>query len=236
MFDLITNLHFGVLAKIVAIDLVLGIDNAVVIALAVAMLSVELRNKAIMLGTAGAILARILFLFIGFWLVGLPFVKLLAGGYLVYLAYSMLKSGDEDHDVKQSTSMWGAIWVIVSADLMMSLDNVVALVGASEGTGNHAFGYTVFGILISIPIIIFASKFLVTLLDKFPVLVNLGAGLIAWVGIEMMLKEDFNKLQVILSDHTTSLTIAIAITAFIVLLNPIKGLIEKIKNRKQQVV
>lgn len=236
MFDLISNLHFGVLAKIVAIDLVLGIDNAVVIALAVAMLSVELRNKAIMLGTAGAILARVLFLFIGFWLVGLPFVKLLAGGYLVYLAYSMLKSGDDDHEVKQSTSMWGAIWVIVSADLMMSLDNVVALVGASEGTGNHAFGYTVFGILISIPIIIFASKFLVTLLDKFPVLVNLGAGLIAWVGIEMMLKEDFNKLQVILSDHTTSLTIAIAITAFIVLLNPIKGLIEKIKNRKQQVV
>lgn len=236
MFDLISNLHFTVLAKIVAIDLVLGIDNAVVIALAVAMLSVELRNKAIILGTAGAILARILFLFVGFWLVGLPFVKLLAGGYLVYLAYSMLKSGDDDHEVKQSTSMWGAIWVIVSADLMMSLDNVVALVGASEGTGDHAFGYTVFGILISIPIIIFASKFLVTLLDKFPVLVNLGAGLIAWVGIEMMLKEDFNKLQVILSDHTTSLTIAIAITAFIVLLNPIKGLIGKIKNRKQQTV
>lgn len=187
------SLHWDVLAKVVGIDLILGLDNAIVIALACAMLAPELRNKAIIIGTAGAILARILFLFIGFWLVGLPFVKLVAGAYLIYLAYGMLSSGgdDSDHGVKAKTTMWGAAVTIVSADLLMSLDNVVALVGAAEGTGSHAFGYTVFGILLSIPIIIFASKGLITLIDKFPVITWLGGSLIAFVGAEMLLKEAF---------------------------------------------
>lgn len=188
-----TMLHWDVLAKVVGIDLILGLDNAIVIALACAALAPELRNKAIVIGTAGAILARILFLFIGFWLVGLPFVKLVAGAYLVYLAYSMVSNDDDDdgHGVAAKTTMWGAAITIVTADLLMSLDNVVALVGAAEGTGDHAFGYTVFGILLSIPIIIFASKGLMALLDKFPVIAWLGSALIAWVGAEMLLKEPF---------------------------------------------
>lgn len=227
MFEFLASLHFGVIAKIIAIDLVLGIDNAVVIAMAVSMLAVELRNKAIFLGTAGAILARILFLFIGFWLVGLPFVKLFAGAYLVWLAFQLLKDEEGAEEVAAKSSLWGAVWVIVTADLMMSLDNVVALVGASDGTGAHAFGYTVFGILVSIPIIIFASKFLVTLLDRFPILVNLGAGLIAWVGIEMAMKEDFVRVGQILSDHTINIAIASILTLFVVLFKPIKNLFAK---------
>ena len=191
MFEFFSDLHWLVLLKIVLIDIVMGVDNALIIAMAVSALALNLRNKAIILGTAGAILARILFLFIGFWLVGLPLVKALAGGYLIYLGYNMLTSHEEDVSVAKKATIWGATVTIVMADLMMSLDNVVALVGASEGTGDHAFGYTVFGILLSIPIIVLASKVLIKLLDKYPILMWFGAGLIVWVGIEMLLKEPF---------------------------------------------
>lgn len=235
MLDILLDLHWMVLLKIILIDIMLGVDNAIVIAMAVASLDVSKQNKAIMFGTAGAILFRIALLFVGFILVGIPFVKLFAGGYLVYLAFNMLKGEDGHKDVGASSSMWGAVWTIVIADLMMSLDNVVALVGAADGTGDHAVWYTIFGIVLSIPIIIFASKFLVKLLEKFPALINLGAGLIAWVGVEMMMKEDFAKIGEILSNHTTNIVIASLLTAFIVFLNPIKGMIEKYKNRKQQV-
>lgn len=192
LLNFFTDLHWDVLLKIIGVDIVLGLDNAIVIALACAMLAPELRNKAVIIGTAGAILARIVFLFIGFWLVGLPFVKLVAGTYLVYLAYGMVGSNEEeDHNVVAKPTMWGAAVTIVVADLLMSLDNVVALVGAAEGTGEHAFGYTVFGILLSIPIIIFASKGLMGLLDRFPSITWFGGGLIAFVGAEMLLKEPF---------------------------------------------
>ena len=191
IINLLSNLHWDVLLKIVGVDLILGLDNAIIIALACAVLAPELRNKAIVIGTAGAILARILFLFIGFWLVGLPFVKFLAGGYLVYLAYSMLVSNNDEHNITAKPTVIGAATTILMADLLMSLDNVVALVGASEGTGSHAFGYTVFGILFSIPIIVFASKGLISIIDKFPVIIWLGSALIAYVGVEMLLKEPF---------------------------------------------
>lgn len=209
-----SDLHWDVLLKIIGVDIVLGLDNAIVIALACAMLAPELRNKAVIIGTAGAILARILFLFIGFVIVGIPFVKILAGGYLVYLAYGMMKGGDDDaHNITAKPTVWGAAITIVVADLLMSLDNVVALVGAAEGTGDHAFGYTVFGIVLSIPIIIFASKGLMGLIDKFPVITWLGGALIAWVGVEMILKEDYNKIAEIMQmQHSTNMLVAGAIT------------------------
>ena len=191
MFELIGLIHWDVLIKIIMVDLLLGIDNAIIIAMAVSALALEQRNKAIFLGTAGAILARIAFLFIGFLLIGLPFVKLAAGGYLIYLAYSMMTSVEDEPNVKKSASLWGAASTIVIADLLLSLDNVLALVGASESAGDHAFGYTVFGILFSIPVIILASKVLIKALDKFPIIMWVGAGLIAWIGMEMLLKEQF---------------------------------------------
>lgn len=212
MFDFILNLQWLVLFKIVMIDIVMGLDNAIVIALAVSALSIEQRNKAIVLGTAGAIGARIAFLFVGFWLVGLPFVKLVAGAYLLYIAYSMLThDDDDDHNTKAKPTLLGAAATIVVADLALSLDNVVALVGAAEGTGSHAFGYTVFGILLSIPIIIFASKGLIALIAKFPVIVWLGGALIAFVGSEMLLKEPFIATW-LGTDHTSALLAATVLT------------------------
>lgn len=223
MFEFLSSLHFGALIKIVLIDLSLGIDNAIVIAMACAMLAPNLRNKAIAIGTGGAILARILLLAVGFWLVQQPFLHIIAGAYLVYLAFSMVGQEDEDDmHIKQSNTLWGAVAVITISDVMFSLDNVVALVGASDGTGSHALGYTIFGILVSIPIILFASKYLVTLLDKFPVLVNLGAALIAYVGVEMFVKEDWARVGEILSNHNTQLGLALASAAVVALYFPVK--------------
>lgn len=187
--DFLLNLDYAALIKIIGIDLILGLDNAIVIALACATLATGLRNKAIFFGTAGAILARILFLFIGFWLIALPVVKFVAGAYLVYLAYKIVVDQEGEHEVKSSNSVWGAVGTIILADLMMSLDNVIAVTSAASGTGEHGFGYAVFGIVLSIPIILFASKFLLKLLDKFPIIIWAGSALIAWVGIEMLLKE-----------------------------------------------
>lgn len=216
ILSLLQNIHWDVLIKIIGIDLILGADNAIIIALACASLAPELRNKAVVIGTAGAILARILFLFIGFWLVGLPFVKLLAGGYLVYLAYSMLVSNNDDHNIAAKPTVIGAATTILFCDLVMSLDNVLALVGASEGTGVHAFAYTVFGILFSIPIIIFASKGLLKLIDKFPAIIWLGSALIGWVGIEMLLKEPMIAKYI---EVGGTLNLTIAVTTVVAMLS-----------------
>ena len=220
MMEFLSTLHYAVLAKIVMIDIILGIDNAIIIAMACAALAPEQRNKAIVLGTAGAILARILFLFVGFWLVGIAGVKLIAGAYLIYLAYTMASGHGGDPAIKSKTTLLGAATTIVIADIAMSLDNVIALVGVAEGTGEHAFGYTVFGILLSIPIIIFASKGLIKLIDKFPIIVWLGAALIAWVGTEMVFKEVFIKqyLQVLTPALQTILHIVIVLVVILIAL------------------
>ena len=221
--DWLLNLDFAVLAKIIAIDLVMGVDNAIVIAMAVAALAAHQQKAAIFLGTAGAILARILFLFIGFWLVSIPLVKLIAGAYLVYLGFKLVNTSEGEENVNASTSLFGAATTIVVADIALSLDNVVALVGAAEGTGDHAFGYTVFGILLSIPVIVLASKFLITMIEKFPVLLWCGGALITWVGAEMILKDQY-LLQGLTSylsislNHTVELIVAGVITALTMLI------------------
>lgn len=220
MFDFIFLIDWLIVLKIIGVDLILGIDNAIVIALACAGLAEGVRNKAILIGTGGAILARIAFLFIGFTLLALPAVKFIAGAYLVYLAYSLLTSQDEgDPDIKSKSSMWGAIGTIVLADVMMSLDNVIAVSSASGGS-EHGFAYSVFGIALAIPIIIFASKFLLKALDKFPVIMWLGSALIAYIGVELLLKENLvhefivglgvNHLATIITVITTAVTVGLA--------------------------
>lgn len=220
MFDFIFLIDWLIILKIIGVDLILGIDNAIVIALACAGLAEGVRNKAILIGTGGAILARIAFLFIGFTLLALPAVKFIAGAYLVYLAYSLLTSHDEgDPDIKSKSSMWGAIGTIVLADVMMSLDNVIAVSSASGGS-EHGFAYSVFGIALAIPIIIFASKFLLKALDKFPVIMWLGSALIAYIGVELLLKENLvhefivglgvNHLATIITVVTTAVTVGLA--------------------------
>jgi YjbE family integral membrane protein len=191
--EFLASLDYWVILKIIGIDIMLGGDNAIVIALACSALAPEVRNKAIAFGTAGAILARVFFLAIAGLLLGLPFLKLIAGAYLFYVAFTLLVSNEEEADVVQKTTIWGAVGTIVLADIGMSVDNVLAVSAASQSAGEHAIFYTVAGILISIPIIIYGSKLVISLMEKFPIVIWLGGMLLGWVAVEMIITEPFIK-------------------------------------------
>lgn len=208
MMEFFSVIDWTAIFKIVGIDIMLGVDNAVVIALACAALAPEVRNKAIALGTAGAIALRAALLAFAGLLIGITGVKLVAGLYLFYIGYSLLVSSEEeDPDVPKKTSIWGAVGTVIVADFMMSLDNVLAVVGAAQSTGQHSTLYAIAGIVLSIPIIILGAKGIMSLMDKFPIITWLGACLLGWVGAEMILTEPLLKDYVVSLSHTADIVL-----------------------------
>jgi YjbE family integral membrane protein len=206
----------------------LGGDNAIVIALACGALAPEVRNKAIAFGTAGAILARIAFLAIAGLLLGVPYLKLIAGAYLFYIAFTLLVSNEDEADVVQKTTIWGAVGTIVLADIGMSVDNVLAVSAASQSAGEHAILYTVAGILISIPIIIYGSKLVISLMEKFPIVIWLGGMLLGWVAVEMIISEPIIKNYFTISEMNAIILKSIGFFAV--------GAIAKLKLTKMETV
>jgi YjbE family integral membrane protein len=176
--------------QIIAIDILLGGDNAVVIALACRKLPESQRNKGIAWGVVGAIGLRIVMIFFALQLLALPFLKIIGALLLLWIGVKLLQSEDDDHDnVEGATTLMGAIKTIVIADAVMSLDNVIAVAGAAHGN----MGLVVFGILFSIPIIVWGSKFVLTLMDRFPVVITLGAALLGWIAGGMFVTDEFLK-------------------------------------------
>ena len=183
------GIDFAAIFKIIGIDLMLGADNAVVIALACAALPLALRNRALILGTGGAILLRAILLAGMVAIMGLSFIHAIGGLFLFYVGYSLMSlDEDEDDPTKQHTTVWAAVGTIIMADLIMSIDNVLAVAGAAQ-SAPHATLYAIAGIVFSIPVIVFGAKYLTTLMDKFPVIIWSGAGLLGWVGAEMVITE-----------------------------------------------
>ncbi|NQD64485.1 TerC family protein [Bacillus haikouensis] len=170
------------LLKIIAIDIILSGDNAIVIAMATRGLPKELQNKAIFWGTAGAVILRILFAAIIVYLLKIPFVHLIGGILLLWIAYKVLVEEEGEADIKSHTGMKQAITTIILADAVMSLDNVVAVAGAAHG---H-LGMIALGVFISIPIMIFGSKAIVKVLEKYRWIAYLGAGILAYTAGEMI--------------------------------------------------
>lgn len=187
--NIFQSIDYAAIAKIVGIDLMLGVDNAIVIALACAALPSDLRRRAILLGTLGAIVLRAILLAGAGYLMGVPYLKLVAGLYLVYLGYKLLSAdeGDEDHNIVAADRVFAAVKTVIVADFMMSLDNVLAVAGAAQSAGAHSTLYAIAGIVLSIPVIVFGATGLSTLMNRFPVIVWLGGGLLGWVGAEMVL-------------------------------------------------
>ncbi|HIX41926.1 membrane protein [Kurthia sp. 3B1D] len=173
--------------SIILLDIVLSGDNAVVIALACRKLAPEQRKKAILFGTMGAVVLRIVLTVVAVWILGIPFVKFIGGLLLLYIAWDLLKSGDEDPDIKGNTGLMPAIRTIIVADFVMSLDNVLAIAGVANG---HV-GLAALGLVISIPIIIFGSQIIMKLMEKLPILVWIGALLIAYTAGEMMVSDKY---------------------------------------------
>lgn len=173
--------------QIIAIDILLGGDNAVVIALACRRLPPEQRKKGIMWGVVGAIGLRVILLFFALQLLAIPYLKIVGAVLLLWIGIKLLlpEEGEGHSEIAASTHLLGAIKTIVVADAVMSLDNVIAVAGAAK----DSFGLVVFGIMFSIPIIVWGSKFVLTLMDRFPIVITLGGGLLGWIAGEMMFSD-----------------------------------------------
>ncbi|MFJ2711659.1 TerC family protein [Pseudomonas sp. NPDC087346] len=167
------------LAQIVVIDILLGGDNAIVIAMACRKLSSIQRNRAIIIGALGAIVLRVLLIVFALHLLELPFLKLVGALLLGWIAIKLLIGGDEQVSEGSSSTqnLWSAIRTIIVADVVMSMDNVVAVAGASKGNVT----LVVIGVVISIPVIIWGSKAVLYLIEKYPLVITFGAALLGWI-------------------------------------------------------
>jgi YjbE family integral membrane protein len=185
--DIVSADFFSALAAIVVIDLVLAGDNAIVIALAARSLPPQLQKRAILWGTVGAILVRSAMTMAVVWLLKVPGLMLAGGALLVWIAWRLLapQEGDGEAHGATATTFWGAMRTIVVADAVMGLDNVLAVAGAAHGS----YLLVVLGLLISIPIVIWGSTLILKWVERYPVIVYLGAGVLAWTAAKMITSE-----------------------------------------------
>jgi YjbE family integral membrane protein len=186
MFHIEWTLVFLLAAlNIVFINIILSGDNAVLIAMAVRGLNKEQRTKGIIFGTAAAVLLRIVLTFFVAMLLSIPYLKLVGGALILWIATQLFMGSEEDELGEQVTTLAKAIQVIIIADLTMSLDNVLGVAGAA---GGNMF-LLLFGLGVSIPIVIFTSNLISTLMDKYPIIIVLGAAILGRVGGEMMVTD-----------------------------------------------
>ena len=170
--------------QIILIDILLGGDDAVVIALACRQLPPALRTKGIIWGTAGAIVLRVVLIAFALTLLQIPFLKLVGAILLIWIGVKLLAPADDDEhgNIKASDKLWGAVKTVIVADLVMSVDNVIAIAGAAQGAGQqHQMPLVIFGLLVSIPIIVWGSQIVLKLMDRFPMIITLGGMLLGWI-------------------------------------------------------
>lgn len=186
MPDISTSTFWIAVLQIIAIDIMLGGDNAVVIALACRKLPPEQRKKGIFWGVVGAIGLRVGLIYFALQLLALPYLKIVGALLLLWIGVKLLVPEDDNHDaIDGGTTLMAAIKTIIVADAVMSLDNVIAVAGASHGS----IVLVTFGILVSIPIVVWGSKLVLTLMDRFPFVITLGAALLGWIAGGMLLTD-----------------------------------------------
>lgn len=177
---------WSALLAIILIDLVLAGDNAIVIALAARNLPPALRTKAVVWGTVGAIAVRSVMTLGVVWLLKVPGLMLVGGLGLLWVAYKLLAEdgGNEEHG-PAATTFWGAMKTIVIADALMGVDNVLGVAGAAHGS----MDLVVIGLLVSVPIVVFGSKVVLQLVERFPIIIQLGAAVLAFTAAKMIIGE-----------------------------------------------
>ena len=173
------------LASVILINIVLSGDNAVVIAMASRSLEDSQRKKAIFWGSALAVILRIALVVVATFLLRIPMLQFFGGIALIYIGFHLLVSGDDDVNIKSSNSLGKAIQTILIADLIMSVDNVLAIAGVAKGN----WIVLIFGLAVSVPIVILGASILSKLMNRFPVIVYIGAALIAYTAAEMMVSD-----------------------------------------------
>jgi YjbE family integral membrane protein len=192
--EFLSSVDFWVaVGQIIMIDILLGGDNAVVIALACRKLPPEQRTKGIFWGTAGAIVLRIVLIFFALQLLAVPFLKVVGALLLVWIGVKLLlPEGDDAHsNIESNDKLWGAVKTVIIADFVMSVDNVIAIAGAAEtsGGGQHSMALVIFGVLVSIPIIVWGSQMVLRLMDRFPLIITAGAMLLGWIAGSMLVTD-----------------------------------------------
>ena len=187
--ELFSTQFFSALFAIIVIDLVLAGDNAIVIALAARRLPPQLQMKAVIWGTVGAIVVRVITTLAIVALLKVPGLRLAGGLLLIWIAYKLLAGDESAHsgpaNVAQTVTFWSALRTIIIADAVMGLDNVLGVAGAAHGS----FLLVVLGLLISIPIMVWGSTLVLRSVDRFPVIIYLGAGVLAWTAGGMIVDE-----------------------------------------------
>jgi len=192
MLEFLSTLHWGAIFQIILIDILLGGDNAVVIALACRNLPKRQRMRGILWGTAGAILLRVALIAFALQLLNIPFLKLVGAALLVWIGIKLLLDNHEEHDIDAGTSLVSAIKTIIIADFVMSLDNIIAIAGAAQNAApDHQLGLVIFGLLVSVPIIVWGSTLVLKLIDRFPIVVTLGSALLGWIAGGMFMTDHF---------------------------------------------
>jgi YjbE family integral membrane protein len=191
MIEWLGQMHWGAVFQIVLIDILLGGDNAVVIALACRRLERRRRLQGILWGTAGAIVLRVVLIAFALTLLTFPGLKIVGALLLLWIGVKLLLPDDDAHDgIQGAGSVWAAVRTIIIADFVMSLDNVIAIAGAAQNTvADHRLAYVVFGLLLSVPIIVWGSTLVLKLIDRYPLVVTLGAGLLGWIAGGMLVTD-----------------------------------------------
>ena len=185
--DMLQSPDFWIgLIKIIWINIILSGDNAVVIALAARSLPAHQQQKAIMFGSGAAVVLRIVLTVVAVWLLQIPFLQVVGGILLLWIGVQLLSEHEEEGgEAKENAGLMAAIRTILIADLVMSLDNVIAVAAAAKGNTT----LLILGLAISIPLVIFGSALMIKMMERFPIIVTLGAALIGWVGGETMVSD-----------------------------------------------
>jgi YjbE family integral membrane protein len=224
--ELFSPEFFSALVAIIIIDLILAGDNAIVIALAARNVPKHLQKKAILWGTFGAIAVRTSMTLIVVWLLKIPGLLLAGGLLLVWIAYKLVVPKEEDPhgNIQAKDSFWGAMKTIIVADAVMGLDNVLAVAGAAHGS----FLLVVIGLLISIPIVIWGSTIILKWVERFPSIIYIGAGVLAWTAAKMITSEPMVK-EFLANQTPISWAIYVVIIGFVLGAG-------YLKNKRQRVV
>src|SRR5437867_5724731 len=186
MAELATPQFWLAVVEIILVNILLSGDNAVVIALACRNLATRQRRLGIFWGVMGAIVLRIVLTFFAMTLLANPYLKLIGGALLIWIGIKLIAKDDGgEHKVKASDRLLAAVWTIIIADLVMSLDNVMGVAAAAKGS----MPLIVFGLIISIPIVVVGSQIITRLIQRFPILVLAGGGLLGYIAGEMMVED-----------------------------------------------
>jgi len=190
--EFLTTQFWLAVGQIIMIDILLGGDNAVVIALACRKLPPAQRRRGILWGTAGAIVLRVVLIVFALALLAVPYLKIVGAALLLWIGVKLLAPDDEDEhsNIETSDKLWAAVKTVIVADLVMSIDNVIAIAGAAEGAGgSHKIPLVVFGLLVSIPIIVWGSQMVIKLMERFPVIIVMGGMLLGWIAGTMVVTD-----------------------------------------------